>query len=249
MKIGIQGYGRFGKLIASYLAEDFPVQIFRRTDALAESLSPNICFTTDLREFCRNEIIIPAVPISHFRAVLARMSQHIGPESLLVDVCSVKEKPVEWMLELLSPEVPILATHPMFGPDSAITSLEGKKIVLSKIRIDEQRYAAIKSYLVGRGLQVIEKTPAEHDEQIARSQLLTHFIGRALIELEAREQEIDTEGYHRLMKILEVVQNDSWELFHDMNVYNPYAQSIRENLIAALKKVEAQLQESPRKNG
>jgi len=53
---------------------------------------------------------------------------------------------------------------------------------------------------------VIETSAFEHDRQIAVSLGLTHFIGRALAETEARPQDIDTEGYRRLLKILEVVE-------------------------------------------
>ena len=42
--------------------------------------------------------------------------------AVIVDVCSVKEYPVQWMRELLPANVSILATHPMFGPDSAADS-------------------------------------------------------------------------------------------------------------------------------
>jgi len=38
-----------------------------------------------------------------------------------------QEHPVRWMRELLPPDVAILGSHPMFGPDSAAESLQGRK--------------------------------------------------------------------------------------------------------------------------
>ena len=61
-----------------------------------------------------------------------------------------------------------LATHPIFGPDSASDSLKGKKIVLCKTRISNDLYKKIKDYLSKNGLNVIETTPEKHDKDIAR---------------------------------------------------------------------------------
>ena len=52
---------------------------------------------------------------------------------------------------------------------------------------------------------------------------------------------IDTEGYQRLLRILEVVENDTWQLFEDMNRYNPYAQDARQAFITAMNEIEGKL--------
>jgi prephenate dehydrogenase len=133
--------------------------------------------------------------------------------------------------------VDILATHPMFGPDSAARSLAGHKIVLCPERIAPARYQKIKQWLSDSELVVIETTPEEHDRQIAVSLALTHFIGRSLSEFGANPLKIDTEGYKRLLHILGVVTNDTWQLFEDMNRYNPYAREIRQAFIKAVQRV------------
>jgi prephenate dehydrogenase len=123
------------------------------------------------------------------------------------------------MRKALPETVSILATHPMFGPDSAATSLRERKIVLCRERVPEGRYRRIKSYLSGKGLVLIEATADEHDRQIAVSLALTHTIGRSLSAFGARDLPIDTEGYRRLLHILGVVEHDTWQLFQDMNTY------------------------------
>ena len=72
------------------------------------------------------------------------------------------------------------------------------------------------------GAEILERGGNAVDAAIAVSLALTHTIGRALAEFGARPQQIDTEGYKRLLHILEVVENDTWQLFEDMNRYNPY---------------------------
>jgi len=242
MQIGIIGYGRFGQLLAHYLARDFSVQIFDAQNDRFPERSPELKVAADLKNICQNPVLILAIPISQLEDLLRNIRDYLQPDTILIDVCSVKEKPVEWMLRWSPPEVQILGTHPMFGPDSAAQSLAGKKIVLCKTRITQSQYDQICHYLQRCGLQIIAKTPAQHDREIATSQGLTHFIGRALIDLSAKPQETDTEGYRRLIKILEVVQNDSWELFRDMNRYNRFAGPVRESFQRSLAAVNRKLQ-------
>jgi prephenate dehydrogenase len=166
----------------------------------------------------------------------------LSAETLVADVCSVKTLPVRWMREALPGSVHVLATHPMFGPDSAASSLEGRKILLWNERVPPETYQKIRDYLAGRGLAVVEASPEEHDRQIALSLGLTHFIGRALCEIGAGPLEIDTEGYKRLLNILDVVTHDTWQLFVDMHRYNPFAHPLRQAFMDALNRIDERLE-------
>ena len=239
--IGIIGFGRFGRLMAGYLAGDFTVKVFNRSDKSAQIAETGAIWAS-LAEVCRQKIVILCVPISTMREMLQQIAPLLNPDSLVIDVCSVKVYPVEWMVEALPPSVSLLATHPMFGPDSAAESLHDRKIVLCKTRITDTRYQKVKDYLVKKGLNVIDTTPEEHDRQIAISLSLTHFIGRALDEFGAEELMIDTEGYKRLLNILGVVTHDTWQLFVDMHRYNPYARKNRQAFMAAMKRLEEKLE-------
>ncbi len=238
--IGILGFGRFGRLMGRYLAEDFSVLVYSRNDRSQEILQTG-SVPASLPQVCSQDVVILGVPISTMKSVLARINPLISNKTLVVDVCSVKERPVRWMKALLPPHIPVLATHPMFGPDSASDSLKGCKIVLCPIRIDARRYAKIKTYLASKGLVTIETTPDIHDRQIAVSLALTHFIGRSLSEFGSMPLEIDTEGYQRLLHTLEVVSHDTWQLFQDMHTYNRYAARSRKAFIDAMVKIDKKL--------
>ncbi len=238
--IGIFGFGRFGKLTATYLAEDFDVLVFNRTDKSSE-IQRTGARAASLSKVCQQQIVILCVPISTLKEVLKKIAPVLRKDVLIVDVCSVKEIPSQWMKDLLPETVSILATHPMFGPDSASDSLKNRKIFLSRVRIREKQYQKIKSYLSEKGLNVIESTPKDHDEQIAISLALTHFIGRTLSEFGAGPLSIDTEGYKRLLHILDVVDHDTWQLFYDMNRYNRYAKDKRIAFMDAMKKISDRL--------
>ncbi|MCP4575198.1 MAG: prephenate dehydrogenase/arogenate dehydrogenase family protein [Deltaproteobacteria bacterium] len=239
--IGIIGFGRFGRLMAGYLAEDYTVKVYNRSDKSAEIIRTGAA-SASLKEVCRQKMVILSVPISGMRRMLQRISPLLRPDAIVADVCSVKVYPVQWMTEMLPPSVSLLATHPMFGPDSAAESLHDRKIVLCNVRINNMRYEKVKGYLTGKGLHVIDTTPEEHDRQIAVSLSLTHFIGRALDEFGAETLMIDTEGYKRLLNILGVVTHDTWQLFVDMNRYNPYARKNRQAFMAAMERLEEKLE-------
>ena len=238
--IGIVGFGRFGALAARYLAVDCRVLVYSKSQP-AFAIEAVGASKATLEEACRQPVLVLSVPISAMQVTLQTIAPLVSPGTVVIDVCSVKLNPIEWMLALLPPGVAILGTHPMFGPDSAADSLQGRKMVLCNVSTPKDTYQKIFSYLVGKGLDVIEATPEEHDRQIAVSLSLTHFIGRSLAEFGAVPLPIDTEGYKRLRYTLEVVEHDTWQLFQDMHHYNPFADKIRKDFMAAMHRIDERL--------
>ncbi|MFH1982681.1 MAG: prephenate dehydrogenase/arogenate dehydrogenase family protein [Pseudomonadota bacterium] len=238
--IGLIGFGRFGRLTARYLACDLDVYVYNRSGK-ENAIAAVGAVAADLKTVCAQPLVVLCVPISRMRETLRAIAHRLAPSAVVVDVCSVKTLPVQWMRDILPTEVSILATHPMFGPDSAADSLVEKKIVLCPTRISQKRYACIRDYLAGKGLVLMETTPEAHDRQIAITLALTHFIGRSLSKFGAPALDIDTEGYKRLRHILGVVENDSWELFQDMHGYNPFAAQTRRAFVSAMSDIEAEL--------
>ena len=238
--IGLVGLGRFGALAARYLTCDFRVRVFSRSQnrAAVEAVGAE---PASLPEVCAQPYLILCVPISAMQATLQEAAPLIRPGTVVIDVCSVKIKPVQWMLDILPHHARILGTHPMFGPDSAADSLVGRKLVFCPVRLPAGRKRRMRDYLTGKQLQVIEVSPEAHDRQIAVSLSLTHFIGRSLAAFGADSLTIDTEGYRRLIYTLGVVEHDSWQLFVDMHRYNPFAQKTREAFMEAMQRIHEDL--------
>ncbi|MEQ8221372.1 MAG: prephenate dehydrogenase [Candidatus Eremiobacterota bacterium] len=234
---GIIGFGRFGQLAGKYLRDGLNVYVYDRVDRSNEIEKLGLC-KSSLEEACKKDIIILSMPISSLEGVLLDIRDYVREDSIIMDVCSVKEIPCNLMKKYLPSSVHILGTHPLFGPDSARTTLKNRKIVLCPVRITEEKLDCVKSFLEGKELKIIEMTPEDHDEQISYSLVLTHFIGRAMIDMKLGEQEIETLGYQRLLKILSTVRNDTWELFQDMNKYNNYASQVRDKFINSLKNID-----------
>jgi prephenate dehydrogenase len=238
--LGMIGFGRIGKLLARYFARDFAITVYdKRLDARqARALGAR---PGTLAQACAQETVLLCVPIGAFERLLRQIKPLLRAGALVIDTCSVKQKPAAAMKRLLPRNVEILATHPNFGPDSAAVSLKGHKIVVCPVRLSASRYRRLKALFSKKGLIVVEMSPREHDRQMATSLALTHFIGRGLIAFGARSTDVDTEGYKRLMRILQTVQNDTWELFVDMNRHNDFAAPMRRKLLAAMKKIDAKV--------
>ncbi|MBI3298896.1 MAG: prephenate dehydrogenase/arogenate dehydrogenase family protein [Elusimicrobia bacterium] len=238
MPLGIIGFGRLGALLTRHLAADCAIKVHEKRPGFAASIKAAGGEPASLAEVCRQDVVVPCVPIAGFEGVLRQVRGLLRPGTLVVDVCSVKERPVRLMKALLPRAVEILATHPNFGPDSAAESLGGRQVAVCRVRIAPERYRRVKAFLERKGLELVEMTPKEHDKRMASSLLLTHFIGRALVGFGARPTGMDTEGFKRLLRILQTVSNDSWQLFEDMNRYNAYAPAMRRRFQASLRSVD-----------
>ncbi len=242
--IGLIGYGRFGRLTVKNLSPDYDVVVFTRNADKRRDIADAGGRLVSIEEAGAQKIVILCVPISAMEKTLRQIAPLLRPDAVVVDVCSVKVYPTQWMQALLPPSVEILATHPMFGPDSAAKSVSGHKIVLCPERISPERYQKIKQWLEKKGLVLIETSAEEHDRKIAVSLALTHFIGRSLAEFGASPLDIDTEGYKRLLHILGVVNNDTWQLFEDIHYFNPFAREKRRDFLRAMAKIDAHLEQT-----
>ena len=86
-----------------------------------------------------------------------------------------------------------------------------------------------------------------HDREAATTQGITHYLGRVLAELKLADSEIATLGYRKLLDIIEQTCNDSWQLFFDLQLYNPYTKEIRTSLSRSLKYIDNKLDTAVRR--
>ena len=240
MKIAIIGFGRFGKLFAELLLPYGEVFVVS-----SKKIEDDRFTQIELSEISDCDWVIPCTPISTLEEVLKSITPHLKKGALVMDVCSVKVLPCQWLENTLPAETEIIGTHPMFGPDSARNGLAGLQMVICPLRQSSETLENIKNIFGGiMGLKIIETTPEDHDRQAAKSLSLVHFIGRGLGEMKISKQEISTLGFERLLTVNETVNNDTWQLFLDMQKYNPFAKEARKEFINALTEVEKKIEES-----
>ncbi len=235
--VGIIGFGRFGKILADLLSESFDIFIYD------ENESSDQYKNVTLNEITNCELIFLAVPIGNFETLLQSLKNIKLQNTTIIDVCSVKIYPVQLMEKYLPSNVDIIATHPMFGPDSYGPFRE-LKMVMYPVRDNFARYEVLKDVFESRSITVVEMTPQEHDEHAAFSQGITHFIGRVLNEAGVSSTKINTLGFNELLGVIEQTCNDSWDLFKDLQNYNPYTENMIKELEKSIQSVRNQIGDS-----
>ena len=85
-------------------------------------------------------------------------------------------------------------------------------------------------------------SPDEHDRRAAYTQGVTHLVGRILADLGLESSPIATLGYRRLLEIVEQTCHDSWQLFLDLQRYNPYTAEMRHKLRGSIEGVMRRLE-------
>jgi prephenate dehydrogenase len=241
-EIGIIGFGQFGQFMAQHLAPFFDVSVCDSADFQedAEKIGVN---WSDFETVAGKQIVIFAVPLKAFETVLTNAAPFLQTGAMCFDVCSVKIEPLRLMRAHLPETVEIIGTHPLFGPQSGREGIEGMRVALCPLRT--AKTAEIKRFLVeDLKLKVFEKSPEEHDREMAHVQALTHFVARALDELHVVDSELATVSYEELMRAARLVSEDSWELFQTIQQGNPFADTKRKAFIEKLIELETRMSKS-----
>lgn len=236
--VGIIGFGRFGKVLANILQRGFAIKAY---DPKPAGPFPGVQFL-DLDTVLNEKVVFIAVPIRHFESVIADISTKLKKETTLIDVCSVKNYPVNIMLKILPDHIGVIATHPMFGPDSYMSN-SNLKMMINNTRDLHDQYSFWKRFFSDQSIQIIEMTPDQHDRLAAKTQGVTHFLGRMLKEFGIKKTNIDTQGFRDLLDLVGQTCNDTWELYADLQLYNPYTEDMVEKLKASTNKLDNQLNE------
>ena len=239
MKVGIFGLGRFGTLWARLLSSKFSVMVYNRTPRSAPSDGIPM---VDLETLAKCDVLFLCTAISSVEAVVREVAPFLRPGVLVADTCSVKVYPVECMKKYLPSHVSILGTHPMFGPDSARNGVDDLPLILCPVRVSGEVYSYWRKIFLSYNMRVVEMSPDEHDREAAFTQGIAHFVGRVLKDLDLKPSEIGTLGYGKLLEIMEQTCNDPWQLFLDLQHYNPHTIEMRSRLQRSLKRILTKLE-------
>lgn len=234
-KVGIIGYGRFGRVLDDLLSKKYQVLI---TD-INKDIKEEVKFSS-LDEVLECFLVFLAVPIRSIESAVGEIAQYKLYNTTIVDVCSVKVYPVEIMEKYLPRHVGIIASHPHFGPDS-YSPFRELKTTLYPVRDTYKRYNELNDFFESQSIRTIKMTPDEHDRMAASSQGITHFIGRVLNESGVRSTDINTLGFNELLGVIEQTCHDSWDLFKDLQKFNPYTNELIDNLVATIENIYKQI--------
>ena len=236
--VGLIGVGRFGKVLGSILNKGFNVKAY---DVMPSNISADF-EKSSLDDILQLEHIFIAVPIRYFEQLIKDISKKVSLKSTIIDVCSVKKHTSEAMLNYLPKDVGIISSHPMFGPDS-FESNKKLKMMMDKTRTNSSTFNYWRQFFKNQNINIIEMSPDEHDLIAARTQGVTHLLGRTLKKFGIQKTKIDTKGFRDLIDLVDQTCNDTWELYSDLQLYNPHTNSMLEDLKVSLDKIEHKLKE------
>jgi prephenate dehydrogenase len=233
--LGIIGFGSFGQFMTKHLKPYFTISVYNRSDKSAEAAALGVAYKS-LEEIAGLSNVIVCVPVQFMEEMLIKIAPFVKVNARVIDVSSVKVKPVELMRKHLPTHCEIIATHPLFGPQSGKDGIKGLNMVLcpGKRTTNLQLERFFRDEL---GLNVLIRTPEVHDIQMAYVQALTHFVGRAVNEMDIPDVEQKTPAYQYLLNIKKNLGGDSYDLFLTIEQENPYAKGVREHFMKELNKL------------
>ncbi|KQN64792.1 bifunctional chorismate mutase/prephenate dehydrogenase [Erwinia sp. E602] len=155
----VGGRGQMGRLfermltLSGYQVEILDKEDWHRADALLANAG----------------MVIVSVPIHLTEQVIAELPP-LPQDCILVDLCSVKNKPLQAMLAAHGG--PVLGLHPMFGPDSGSLA---KQVVVWCDGRQPEAYQWFLEQIQVWGARLHRISAVEHDQNMAFIQALRHF--------------------------------------------------------------------------
>ena len=235
--VGIIGFGAFGQLIARHIGPYFKVYAHDPVPPQADAHA--IRATLEVTAAC--DVVVLATPVSTYADVAKQIAPLCKPGALVIDVGSVKVEPADVMRRFLPDHANIVATHPLFGPESARGGIKGLKIALCPIR--GSQHHALAAFLRRKlNLLVYITTPEEHDQEAATVQGLTHLIAKVLSDMGPLPTRMTTKSFDLLTEAISMVQHDAPEVFDAIENANPYAPDVRRRFFRLASELSAKLE-------
>lgn len=242
-QVALVGYGRFGRALGSLLGEAGVG--FRALDP--QGGVPEAHRVTSLPELVAGaEIVVVAVPVSQMRSVLQELRPYLRPSQLVMDVGSVKVKPVEALAEVLGSEVPWVGTHPLFGPLSLAMAERPLRVVICPNPMHPDAVGRARLFYERLGCEIVEQTPESHDRVMAHTHALTFFVAKGMIDAgTGLDVPFAPASFKALARTIETVRSDAGHLFAAIQRENPFAMEARSQLLKALVEIHEQLEHLP----
>ena len=176
------------------------------------------------------------VSISAFEDVVKKIAPFVREGQPVIDICSVKEQPVEIMHQHIKKGL-ILGTHPVFGPGSK--GVKHKAYILTPTNAKEQAFAEkYKGWLEKVGARVFIMSPKKHDELMSVVLGLPHFVGLVACDtlLEQTEftetKKVAGTTYKMLLTLAEATALETPDLFATLQTSLPELGKIEDRFIA-----------------
>ncbi|MEM3550428.1 MAG: prephenate dehydrogenase/arogenate dehydrogenase family protein [Candidatus Bathyarchaeia archaeon] len=235
MKVAVIGAGKMGGWFSKFFAEQGMQVVVsdketQKLEKLAEML--NVEIADNVNAVKRADRILICVPIENFESVIAEIQQYIRPEQEVMDICSVKELPVNIMHRYIK-DARILGTHPLFGP--GVKNIKNQNFVLTPTNTREKRLAEEwGSWLRNKGAKVFIMSPTEHDKLMSIVLGLPYFLGLVVCDtLTGHNQfsqvkKVSGISFKLLMMLAEAVASEEAEFSASLQINLPEIEKVIE---------------------
>lgn len=240
-EFAVIGTGRFGTFWARHLSGYYPVSVYDmnegRKDIVAEFA------TWDSLDRCLGKkYIFLTIPIRQIVTFLHENKKKFSPGSVVIDCASIKEPVIQWMEKELPENVFYIASHPLFGPDSARGGLKDHIITLIPGRVPYEMYNFLVRFFRDQlQLRVENMAAEEHDRLMAYNLSLIHHLGRTFDGMQISRIPLMMDSLGKLNSITRVVMNDSEELFRDFYTFNRFSEEVRQSFQENFSKIVSTL--------
>ncbi|MEM3826869.1 MAG: prephenate dehydrogenase/arogenate dehydrogenase family protein [Nitrososphaeria archaeon] len=241
MKIAVIGAGKMGRwFIRFFLNEGYTVEVIEKNERKFSTLKDELGInpTKDYSIVRNVDRIMVAVPLNNFEEAIKSISPYIGQEQVVLDICSLKEKPVKIMHKHIRFGT-TLGMHPLFGPGAK--SISGHNIVLTPVKYREKRFAQeFKKWLEEKGANVHIMSPKKHDKLMSIVLYLPHIVGLlvcdTLVEYKFYDEakKISGTSYKLLITLAESIALEDPEFYATLHTSIPEAEKMGVKLLEKL---------------
>jgi prephenate dehydrogenase len=226
IKFSIIGAGRFGMFWAKHLDKYFPVSMYD-IDTRREKVVKEVAQWADVTTCLKKDFIFLTIPIRKIVPFIREHKNKFQTGTTIIDCASIKEPVMKWILDDLPEGVFYIASHPLFGPDSAREGLDDHVITVIPGRVPYQNYKFLVHFFEQKLNLRVENMPAsEHDRLMAYNLSLIHHLGRTFNKMKISRVPLMMDSLSKLNSISKVVMNDSEELFTDFYTFNRFSKEV-----------------------
>ena len=231
-QIGVIGHGRFGAALSQLLENGgfdvaawdptAPIPAHRQFGGLHDVIAGA-------------RFVVLAVPVPVFRPTLQKIRPLLNRQQIVADVGSVKVGPEAAMAEILGDDIPWVATHPLFGPNSLARGERPLRVVVCPNPRHPAANRSVRGLLRKLECTVIEQEAQAHDQAMAEAHALGFFIAKGLLDVGASlESEVVPPSARGLQQLIGEVRVDAGHLLGILNRENPFASPLRKDFLASL---------------
>jgi len=243
MRIAIIGAGKMGIWFAKFFdSKGYSVTLADRKKEKIANLKKElpVRLTTDFKEAVADaDQVLLCVSINALEEVVKTISPTLHRGQVVMDICSIKEAPVQVMHENIKGAL-VLGTHPVFGPGS--NGVKHKAYILTPTNPEEEKIAAeFKKWLEQEEARVFVMSPKKHDELMSVVLGLPHFLGLVACEtlLEQKDfpetKEVAGTTYRMLFTLAEATALETPDLFASLQTNLPELGEIEDLFMAKAK--------------